>query len=575
MYIICLATDYDGTLAHDGAVADSTIEALIKFKQSGRKLIMVTGRELPDLRRVFPRIDLFDRVVAENGGLLYAPATKKERPLAPEPPANFIRRLKAARVAPLSVGRAIVATWEPHETAVLEAIRDLGLELQITFNKGAVMVLPTGVNKASGLKAALDDLGLSAHNVVAVGDAENDHAFMQASGFAVAVANALPAVKDEADLVTEGARGAGVEELIEAVLVHDVEAFPESAEHGAVEIGVRADGGPVFIHPYGRGALIAGLSGGGKSTLATALVERCIASAFQVCVVDPEGDYANLRGAILVGDPKAEPHPPEVIKALERPGESVVVNMLAVSSEDRPLAFSRYLTAIAELRARAGRPHWLILDESHHLIPAARDPGAIALPPILPAAVFVTVDPKTLARDALERVDDVFALGPRAAETIAAYCEAVSIATPPTPARPPEPGQALLWRRRSQEPPFLISLHPPGEKSERHTRKYAEGELGADKSFFFRGPSNAMNLRAQNLTLFLQMAEGVDDETWLHHLKAHDYSRWIEESIKDKELAEEVRRAEDQPSDPHDTRRRVREAIERRYTAPANASETV
>ena len=309
MYIICLATDYDGTLAHDGVVEDSTIEALIDFRQSGRKLVLVTGRELPDLARCFSRLDLFDRVVAENGALLYTPATRKEQPLAPEPPANFVERLRALGVAPLSVGRAIVATWEPNEKAVLEAIRDLGLELQIVFNKGAVMVLPPGVNKGSGLKAALDGLGLSAHNVVAVGDAENDHAFMQVSGFAVAVANALPAVKDEADLVTLGARGAGVAELIESLIARDVGAFGSPEEHGGVEIGVRPNGQPVTIHPHGGGALIAGVSSGGKSTLTTALLERFVAAKFQVCVFDPEGDYALLpsgaeifRSDILAGD---------------------------------------------------------------------------------------------------------------------------------------------------------------------------------------------------------------------------------------------------------------------------------
>ena len=71
-------------------------------------------------------------------------------------------RLKRARREPRIHGRVIVATWEPYETMVLETIRDLGLELQVIFNKGAVMVLPAGVNKATGLACALEQLGLSA-----------------------------------------------------------------------------------------------------------------------------------------------------------------------------------------------------------------------------------------------------------------------------------------------------------------------------------------------------------------------------------------------------------------------------
>jgi len=545
MYIICLATDYDGTLAHNGVVDPSTVEALIDFKRSGRKLVLVTGRELPDLSRCLSRLDLFDRVVAENGALLYNPATRKEQPLAPEPPEGFVERLRAKGVAPLSVGRSIVATWEPNEKAVLEAIRDLGLELQIVFNKGAVMVLPAGVNKASGLKAALDDLGLSAHNVVAVGDAENDHAFMQASGFAVAVANALPAIKDEADLVTRGARGAGVRELIESLITRGVETFGAVDEHSAVEVGLRLDGRPVMIHPHGGGGLIAGLSGGGKSTLAMALLERILANGFQVCIFDPEGDYAQFRSGIVEGDAETPPHLAEVLKVLERPGDSVVVNMLAISVADRPAAFSRFLLAIAELRARTGRPRWILVDEAHHLLPAGRDPSVTALPPTLPATIFVTVDPEAVARAALDQVDDVFAVGTKAAETMRAFCRALSIEPPPLPSAAPERGQALVWRLARREPPEIFTPHPPAEKSERHTRKYAEGELGADKSFYFRGPFGALNLRAQNLMIFVQMADGVDDETWMYHLKAHDYSRWMSEAIKDEDLSAEARQAED------------------------------
>jgi hypothetical protein len=68
------------------------------------------------------------------------------------------------------------------------------------------------------------------------------------------------------------------------------------------------------------------------------------------------------------------------------------------------------------------------------------------------------------------------------------------------------------------------------------------------------------------------MADRVNDDTWLHHLSAHDYSRWVREAIKDDRLADELKQIEGQPArDPQATRRSVREAIEREYTAPAAA----
>ncbi|HZZ61155.1 MAG TPA: HAD-IIB family hydrolase [Roseiarcus sp.] len=569
MFIVCLATDYDGTLAHDGVVEGPTLQALDAFRRSGRKLILVTGRELPDLARCFFRLDLFDRIVAENGALLFNPGRKDVRSLAPEPPKAFVDALRKKGVHPLSVGRSIVATWEPNETAVLEAIRELGLELQIVFNKGAVMVLPAGVNKASGLEAALVDLGLSAHNVVAVGDAENDYAFMRASGYSVAVANALPSIKEQADLVTREARGAGVAELIRAVIERDVEALVSARNRNAVEVGRRLDGRALALDPQGGGALVAGLSSGGKSTVAMALLERFVGYGFQVCVFDPEGDYAEFRSAVVLGDAKAPAHLSEILKVLDRPDDSVVVNMLAVSTGDRPALFARFLSAIVELRARVGRPHWILVDEAHHVLPAERDPSVTALPPTLPATIFVTVDPEAIARAALERVGDVFAVGTKPAETIAAFCRAIGAEALPMPSKAIPRGQALFWRRQSDQRPEIVTLHPPMEKSERHKRKYAEGELGEDRSFYFRGPRNALKLRAQNLMIFLQIADGVDDETWLHHLKGRDVSRWIRDAIKDEELADEVRGVEDGDAEPSESRKRVREAVERRYTAPA------
>src|SRR5215471_3195797 len=173
-----LACDYDETIASNGRVSERTIEALENVRKSGRRLILVTGRELDDLSSVFPRPELFDRIVAENGAVLYGPTTKEEQALAQGPPDAFIRELVRRGAERVSAGRVIVATRQPHETTVLEVTRDFGLELQVVFNKGAVMILPSGVNKATGLRAALKELGLSPHNVVGVGDAENDHAFL-------------------------------------------------------------------------------------------------------------------------------------------------------------------------------------------------------------------------------------------------------------------------------------------------------------------------------------------------------------------------------------------------------------
>ena len=112
----------------------------------------------------------------------------------------------------------------------------------------------------------------------------------------------------------------------------------------------------------------------------------------------------------------------------------------------------------------------------------------------------------------------------------------------------------------------------PKDKQQRHVRKYAEGELGEDKSFYFRGPEGALNLRAQNLTTFLQLAAGVDDKTWLHHLAEGAYSRWFTEAIKDPELAAEASSVEkDAGLSADDSRARIKELVDKRYTAPAKS----
>ncbi len=213
-----LACDYDGTLANAGRVRPATLEALAQVRHSGRKLLLVTGRELEELVEIFPLISLFDRVVAENGAVIYDPASRRRRLLVQRPPRKLVGALRARKLEPLSVGRAIVATSRAQQRVVSEVIGELGLPLQVILNKRSLMVLPQGVNKATGLMGALHEIGVAPEDTVGIGDAENDEDFLALCGYSAAVANALPKLKRQVDVVTSAGYGEGVVELVKLLL---------------------------------------------------------------------------------------------------------------------------------------------------------------------------------------------------------------------------------------------------------------------------------------------------------------------------------------------------------------------
>ena len=268
MRYLVLATDYDNTLADNGRVVDATRAALERLRASGRRTILVTGRRLDELLGVCDCIHLFDYVVAENGALLYEPQGRVTTLLADPPPEEFVAGLQRRGVQPLEVGQVIVATHAPHETQVIEAIRELGLELQVIFNREAVMVLPASVNKGSGTKIALRKLGMSPHEMVAIGDAENDHSLLRLAECPVAVANAVDSIKAAAAFVTVTPAGGGVIELIDKLTGNDLRDIDARLIRRHIPLGTRLDGTMVWLPPYGKNVLVAGPSGSGKSTFA-------------------------------------------------------------------------------------------------------------------------------------------------------------------------------------------------------------------------------------------------------------------------------------------------------------------
>lgn len=564
-----LATDYDGTLARHGQVDDATLARLEQVRKSGRRLVLVTGRELDDLKKVFPPFELFDCIVAENGALLYDPTTREEHPLAEAPPQSFIEALRR-RGIPISTGRAIVATWEPHQTTVLEVIREQALELQVIFNKGAVMVLPSGINKATGLQAALVRMGLSPRNCVGVGDAENDLAFLAICECAVAVANALPSTRAQADWVTEADHSDGVVEVIDALLANDLFAVSTRVNRHDIFLGNSETGEPVSVPPYGKNILLAGSSGGGKSTAATTFLERLAEHGYQYCIIDPEGDYAAMEGVLVLGDERGAPGIDEILTALNQPDVNPAINLVNIGLHDRPAYFERLLPRLLDLYARNGRPHWIVLDEAHHLLPAEQVPRSPALLDELPPILWITVYPDHLSHVSLEQIDYMLAIGKDPDATLKRFASALRQPAPATGIAALDTGEALLWEHRRGRAVQRLRIDPPRAQRLRHKRKYALGDLGPELSFYFQGPEQKLNLRANNLSNFLQLADGVDDLTWDFHLRRGDYSQWFLDSIKDPELAEATRQVEREAMlAPPDSRARIRAEVEARYTGPA------
>jgi hypothetical protein len=379
-------------------------------------------------------------------------------------------------------------------------------------------------------------------------------------------------LKERADYVTQADHGAGVRELIDRLIEDDLVSLEPRLTRHHILLGGDENNGEVRLPPYDASVLIAGTSGSGKSTVATGLMERLADCGYQFCIIDPEGDYSTFEHAVVLGNNQQAPSADEVLQLLQKPGENVVVNLLALTLTDRPSFFLALLPRLQELRARTGRPHWLLVDETHHLLPTPWEPAPQALPLALDRMVYVTVHPDQVSPAVLSGVTTAITLGESPDKTLSSFCAAAGLDPPKRVPSTLEPGEMLAWVVADGEPPSRLRIEPSRTERRRHRRKYAEGELPPERSFFFHGRDGKLNLRAQNLVLFMQLADGVDDETWLYHLRQGDYSRWFREGIKDEVLSADAARIEALGIlTPHESRERIKAAIQEHYTLPVAA----
>jgi hypothetical protein len=327
----------------------------------------------------------------------------------------------------------------------------------VIFNKGAVMILPAGVNKASGLAAALKELALSPRNLVAAGDGENDHALLESAEYSVATANAIATLKTKADRVTRETHGDGVLEVIADLIESDLGRAPPRAPRRLLTLGKDAHGAPVAFPTAGVSMVVAGRARGGKTALVRGLVARACTLGYQFCVIDTRGDYLDFSPAVVLGSREHAPEVMEVLTALEKPDIDAVVALCGLPAGARPAFITDLVRRLGALQETTGRPHWIVVDEARQALPARGLKDEVALAPA-ENTIYVSREAARLPPDLLASANAIVACGEGAGAEIDAIAAAIPAPKPPEALRDPREGEALVWSRRAGTAPVLVEL---------------------------------------------------------------------------------------------------------------------
>jgi len=161
-----LATDYDDTLATDGVIAEETIAALQQFRARGNQVVLVTGRILDDFFRVCPVHTFLDWIVAENGAVFYNVLTQIIELLCNPFSQASLFKLRSLGIQDLDFGRVMVSTSRSYIKNLEQWIDMSEEKIQIISNRESLMILPSGIDKLTGLNQVLDRMDTSLDEVM-------------------------------------------------------------------------------------------------------------------------------------------------------------------------------------------------------------------------------------------------------------------------------------------------------------------------------------------------------------------------------------------------------------------------
>ncbi len=547
MYCRVIACDFDGTSATDGHPAPELYAALAAARTQGILTLLATGRVLEDVQRACEGESPFDAVVAENGAVVCLCGVGRIIQLGKPPTEKFLGALRAEGI-PFHTGSVIVGTGEQHAKPLLDLIRRIGIDGQLIFNRAALMVLPSGINKATGIRCALAALGRSERNMVAFGDAENDIPMLMSAEVGVAARGSIPSVMASADDRISQPGGAGVALYIRRLL--DGGGTLPTPPRRTIALGKSSSGKIAALPTSGVNFVVSGDPRSGKSWIAGLIAEQLLEQNYRICVIDPEGDHAQLGqrpGIVTFGQDLAVPTPHAAAKLIASEPLSLILGLSSLAPREQVNYVDQLLAALQETRSATGIPHWVLIDEAHYFFYASSpcikhlesQTGSFGLityrTSILAAEVFNHISAHIITSTKVEeeRYFTTRILQAHGRPDLVAHAALDGI----------KGSWAGLLQTASPESPWQIFL--PADRTTRHAhhaRKYADTTLSDDKAFRFVGAGTSMMVR--NMLEFRNAIQTAPLASLRHHLAAGDFSRWVGEVIGDQQLAKGLRKLE-------------------------------
>ncbi len=438
------------------------------------------------------------------------------------------------------------------ERQVREALGAAGVSRDLVYNRTSLMLLPAGLSKGEGVERVLRVTGLSFHDVLGLGDAENDLDLFRACGWAGCPGDAVESIRARADWVFPGEDGQAIAAAISGPLLENRLPVRRSPRH-RIGIGwVVETSEPVAIPARGVNVLISGDPLFGKSWLTGALIERLVEARYAVCVLDAEGDYralAHLPGVSWAEIKDAAAMARALSRFEQEPAACTVADLSSLPRDRKVEIVSAALTAIRDLRRRRGVPHWVVLDEAQDpLRPEGIPDEAVGTED--KGFCFATYRPSWL-RDAVARAVDVFVVGRTTAPEEAAFLSArlgEGVA----------PAKAIAALPDLPDGEFLLAVPDPGGRwtpltftapprqtaHVRHRRKYADWRVPYERRFLFRAPGGPAIAEADSLHGFRREVLAAPDVVLADHASRGDFSQWVLDVFSDGELARQLRKME-------------------------------